>query len=505
MNTSLDMIRQMQKTAYQRPDIYLIRKWYHYGQTPSISPSQSNPEAPDPILSDTKDEIRHTAYLNFYKQIKSFKVASRQTIQRWFGIGGFAVPSRRQLLSCALFLHISLEETQDYLLHYLSQWDLQVNDYEEMICMYCLENQLGYDSFEFMVHFFETHTDQELRPLQTAQTDLLKKTYKKKKSLPQQEFLLWMCQSAELFKGYSMTVYSYYIHLLNEAFQYYQKECLGELQMLLTRTDYEDWKTSNANSLSHMNTEKERIRRYLKNMQRRKSPSASPEDLKEIQNLYVIAYAPKARISDLLNQIYHNNKKDSATWNHEMFAQLSDFLGEEMQWENSKYISELLSMSVQKERQMLYQRARAALELSDPEKPCPGWICRLLNGNYPDQKSLSVKDARKTITKELKKQKTRVRNIQRSDLLLLIQYIYSVKYDSETQQNLTGYRKEDAIDGFVTLSNTILTTCGMRGINPSYRLDQLLLSCITDEEIILLGNLLDTSFDEEEVPSNHSC
>ena len=89
--------------------------------------------------------------------------------------------------------------------------------------------------------------------------------------------------------------------------------------------------------------------------------------------------------------------------------------------------------------------------------------------------------------------------------LLLIQYIYSVKYDSETQQNLTGYRKEDAIDGFVTLSNTILTTCGMRGINPSYRLDQLLLSCITDEEIILLGNLLDTSFDEEEVPSNHSC
>ena len=70
---------------------------------------------------------------------------------------------------------------------------------------------------------------------------------------------------------------------------------------------------------------------------------------------------------------------------------------------------------------------------------------------------------------------------------------------------MTGYRKEDAIDGFVTLSNTILTTCGMRGINPSYRLDQLLLSCITDEEIILLGNLLDTSFDEEEVPSNHSC
>ena len=497
MNT-IDMIRQIRKAAYQRPDNYLIRKWYRYGQTSSISPSGCDSETPNLNLSEnTPDKIRHTAYLNFYKQIKSYKIASRQTIQRWFGIGGFAVLSRRQLLTCALCLHFSLKETQDYLLHCLSQWDLQVNDYEEMICMYCLENQLGYDSFKYMVHFFETHTDQELRPLQTARTDLLKKTYEKKKNLPQQEFLLWMCHSAELFKGYSMTVYSYYIHLLNEAFQYYQKECLGELQTLLARTDFEDWKTSNAHSLSGMKSEKERIRRYLKNMQRRKTLSVSPEELHDIQNLYVIAYAPKARISDLLNQIYHNNKKDSDTWNHEMFAQLSDFLGEEMQWENSKYISELLSMSIQKEQQMLYQRASAALEPLDPKTLCPDWICRLLNRKYPKQKSFFIKDARKVITKELKKQKTRVRNIQRSDLLLLIQYIYSVKYDSETQHSLTGYRKEDAINGFVTLSNTILTTCGMREINPSYRLDQLLLSCITDDEIVLLGNLLDTSFLED--------
>lgn len=84
-----------------------------------------------------------------------------------------------------------------------------------------------------------------------------------------------------------------------------------------------------------------------------------------------------------------------------MFAQLSDFLGEEMQWENSKYISELLSMSVQK-------NVRCSINAQGLHWNCltlkshVGWICRLLNGNYPDQKSLSVKDARKTITKELK-------------------------------------------------------------------------------------------------------
>ena len=34
----------------------------------------------------------------------------------------------------------------------------------------------------------------------------------------------------------------------------------------------------------------------------------------------------------------------------------------------------------------------------------------------------------------------------------------------------------------------------MRKVNAQYRLDQLLLSCITDEEIILLGDLLDKTF-----------
>lgn len=500
MNTADKIMHQLQNTAGQRSDLYLIRKWYLPDQQSSTeSGSKTTPDDPAQNISA---DMRQTAYLNFYKRIKPFKIASRQTIQHWFGIGGFAMPSRRQLLSCALCLHWDLEKTEHYLLHGLSQWDLQVNDYEEMICMYCLENHLGRDTYEFMVDFFETHTDQELRPLQTARTDQLRKTYQKKKALSTQDFLLWMCHSAELFKGYSMTVYSYYIHLLNEAFGFYQKECQGELQTLLARTDYEDWKNAPSNHLSDSETEKERIRRYLKNIQRHKNISIDPEDLKNIQTLYVTAYAPKARISDLLNQIYHNDQKDSATWNHEIFVQLSEYLGDEMQWENSKYVSELLSMSIQKEQQMLYQRANAALEQLEDDQACPEWISRKLarllsSSKYPTQQFLSVREAHKIVIKELKKQKTRVRNIQRSDLLLLIQYTYSVKYDIETQNNQTGYRKEDATNGFICLANTILTTCGMRGINPNYRLDQLLLSCITDDGFILLGDLLDISFLED--------
>ena len=500
MNTADKIIQELKTAVYERSDLYLIRKWY--------LPDRQTPAKPDreaerePLFQNISDDIRQTAYLNFYKRIKPFKVVSRQTIQRWFGIGGFAVPSRRQLLTCALCLHFSLEETEDYLLHGLSQWNLQINDYEEMICMYCLENHLDQESYAFMVHFFETHTDQELRPLQTARTDQLKKSYHDKRTLPMQDFLLWMCHSAELFKGYSMTVYSYYIQLLNEAFHYYQKECQKELQTLLARTSYMEWKNTPSNRLSYPETEKEQIRRYLKNMQRHKNTSIDPRDLKNIQTLYVTAYAPKARISDLLSQIYHNDQKNSATWNHEMFAQLTDFLGDEMQWENSKYVSELLSMSIQKEQQMFFQRTDAALEQLDDGQTCPEWICRQLSERlssftYPSQTPPLVKGVRKIVVKELKKQKTRVRNIQRSDLLLLIQYIYSVKYDIEIQNSQTGYQKEAATQGFLSLANTILSTCGMREISADYRLDQLLLSCITDDEIILLGDLLDTSFLEE--------
>lgn len=487
MNSKQKIINILRAETQPRSDIYLIRKWAISNNTPS------------PILpGNCSEEVRRDAYLHFYKQIKPFKIVSRQTIQRWFGIGGFSMPSRRQFLQCALCLHFSLKETQEYLLHGLSQWDLQINDYEEMICMYCLENDLGPENFHFMVEFFETHTDQELRPLQTARTDILKKTYEKKKNLPLKDFLLWMCHSAELFKGYSMTVYSYYVSLLNEAFTYYQTECREELQTLLSRTDYAIWKTEqNSNDIYLRETEKEHIHRYLKNIQRRKSSSVDPHDLKDIQNLYVIAYAPKARITDLLNQIYHNNQKDSKTWNEEIFALLSDYLGEEIQWENSKYISELLSISAQKEQQMLYQRANTTLKQLSEKDTCPEWICQPLRQKFPDAQKLSAGEAQKIISKELKKQKTRVRNIQRSDFLLLIQYIFSVRYDQQIRQNMTEYDQKEARQAFISLADTILTTCDMREINAQYRLDHLILSCITSEEVILLGDLLDLDFWDE--------
>ena len=58
MNTADKIMHQLQNTVGQRSDLYLIRKWY------------------DPAQNISAD-MRQTAYLNFYKRIKPFKIASR--------------------------------------------------------------------------------------------------------------------------------------------------------------------------------------------------------------------------------------------------------------------------------------------------------------------------------------------------------------------------------------------------------------------------------------------
>ena len=40
------------------------------------------------------EQDRQEAYHHFYQKVKKDKVANRQTIRRWFGLGGSSIPSR---------------------------------------------------------------------------------------------------------------------------------------------------------------------------------------------------------------------------------------------------------------------------------------------------------------------------------------------------------------------------------------------------------------------------
>ena len=94
----------------------------------------------------------------FYQKVKRAHVANRQTIRRWFGLGTqdeetLNPPNRKSIYKIAFALGLSMEETEEYLQYGISQAGFQVNDYEEFICMYCLENGMSQEKCQKMIDF----------------------------------------------------------------------------------------------------------------------------------------------------------------------------------------------------------------------------------------------------------------------------------------------------------------------------------------------------------------
>ena len=112
------------------------------------------------------------------------------------------------------------------------------------------------------------------------------------------------------------------------------------------------------------------------------------------------------------------------------------------------------------------------------------------NGKQAHAK-VSVKDAKKCLEKRRTVQGQRVRNIRRSDLLILLQYISQKKYFDRISEHDRGYSGEDAREEFIELANTVLESCGMRPIDPRYRLDYILLSCFEKDEVFLFAEIFE--------------
>ena len=149
---------ELMNTYFMQCDRFLIMKWS--GQ--SCSPDE-----------EITQEQRKEAYLRFYKRTGKLKVASRPTIQKWFGIRGHAFPKREQILRLALELGWTPDETREYLQYGISEPDFQVNDYHEMIALYCLQNSLPYGKYLDMTEYFETYSDWDVSIRQTTHTDSL--------------------------------------------------------------------------------------------------------------------------------------------------------------------------------------------------------------------------------------------------------------------------------------------------------------------------------------------
>lgn len=99
--------------------------------------------------------------------------------------------------------------------------------------------------------------------------------------------------------------------------------------------------------------------------------------------------------------------------------------------------------------------------------------------------------ADKAKEKELKKFKQRIHMIQRSDLLVLVQYVIYRRMIEISELYDQPYNFKVARYEFCELADGILEMCGMRAVDDSYMLDHVLLSCFAEDDMYLFLEVIE--------------
>ncbi len=441
------LLAQIQEYFYKKFDSFMIEKW-----------SEAPLEDPIPVSQ------REEAYARFYQKVKRAHVANRQTIRRWFGLGTqdeetLNPPNRKSIYKIAFALGLSMEETEEYLQYGISQAGFQVNDYEEFICMYCLENGMSQEKCQKMIDFFEEKCAGKLTVEQQSKTNWLKEQFQIVKEYPEEDFFVWMCRHRKYFKGYSLTVLNYYHKLVEKCLVWYREEVKKSLVMELKKVGFYEWLDESRREEELVSQD---IQRFVKNRCRSKTNALSKSCARDIREMTAKVFADRDRLCDLVTGVYSTvplrfqgrNKRGK------MYKELEG----EIRTVDSKYVSELLNVAVLKEQQM--ERYIKLAQETDPEK-------------------------QKKLQQEIRRSGQRVRVVQRSDLLILAQYI--IYKEAAEQESLEDYEYDArrVKDKFIHYANGILDSCGMRRVGPEYMLDYLLLSCFDEKEMYLFSEVLE--------------
>lgn len=432
------LYRQLIEHFYQQFDYFITKEWGGIADQ-----------------NEMNDAVRQKAYDTFYAKVKKARIANRQTIRKWFGMGGQIMPNRQQIFKIALSVGLSRDDTNRYLQYGISETAFQENDYREFIVMYCLDHGIGLQKCEEMISFYESKCHNRGQWEQNTHTDWLRRQYEIVKLYKEQDFLLWMYKHQKYFKGYSLTVLHCYQKLMTKCLRIFRENMRQSLVVLLKEVGFFSWV---AKKQGEQKYDENDIERFVKNRLRSSSHALDSNKAKEIRNLVSIVYASHDRICDLIQGVY---TKMPAWRQGGTQRRVYHTLRNHMQRIDEKYLSELLNMALHKERQM---RLQMLLAQEDNEQK------------------------RNELQKQLRKNKGRLHMIQRSDLLILAQYIIYAKYENNSYVSC-DYRP--AREEFRVYADSIMELCGMRKLDDSYMLDYVMLSCFSEEEIYLFSEIIE--------------
>lgn len=421
------------------------------------------------------DEIRHKAYLEFRKRTCRTNFAAVTTMKRWFGISDCSKPTRAVMFHIGFVLKLDKKEMDRYFEEGLQEPSFVISDYHEMVFLYGIENHESYETCLNMIERIEQNLNSLYATRKTCNTNELLKQFEREKHVSPEEFILWMLDRIEWFKGYSHTAFHYLNQLKIQIIENARKEELKKLEQILSETPYEKWAAKQKKEKAYS---KESIQRFL--------------DKKDTNGVYYVSENMKQCILELI-QIIFSEKYSNRKLLEELVQTYLDDSEKEVSSEIKKIISEknlsyLFRAPEQAEKCIQARQAMARLEKMEEEEKCPDDIKKFLDScGVPETETDKVKTAKYECENLQKQLNCAVLLPGRNELLPLIHMITLQNYylsDWDISQNV------DAKKEFVDFANAVLTTCNLEPINEKYEIDSLLLAGFTEAGIYSYADLL---------------
>ena len=475
-NSFLQLVRS---SGIEGFDYFLINKWAGVEN--------------EVCFEDLNDEeimaLRKRAHRNFNKAIKGKNVANSRTIRKWFGYDEPALPKRETLFRLVFALGLTSEETSDYLVNGMLEPSFQINDYRELIYMYGLDNRLTYEDCTRMIAVYEKSAHYDTEYIQGNHTAQLWEMYGiNKNSLPE-EFLEWMLQNEAMFKGYSKTVLDCFIKLTDDIQECIKSDAREYLHELVTENGYNEWKKNGGRN----GDMQELVPGFIRRLLRLDREEDKVKLAKSMKNAYSLAYG-ESRNTNIIKNIYmHENLLNS-------ISGMENFVNKTIETSfasrTDKYMSQILSVSVQKSYQMQLRIILSYLGELDDNATCPEEIVNLLEEHgVVMTKCKDVGSCLRKVNSLLTNQTQNCELIGRDDILPLVHYLSQRQYANMMREDNVLYDMEQARNHFENLANAILNRCQMALISPEYRLDYLMLSSYCKEDMYSLVEMMEAIAD----------
>lgn len=456
------------------------------------------PEEDQKILlkeETTKEQLaalREKAYLIFYRQVKKKDVAARGTIRAWFGMDSKIKPKRIYIYKIAFALSLTPEELEEYLVQGILEPGVQINDYQEILYLYCLEHNLSWETCQDMIMVFEQYVNKETTLEQHTHTHLLWEMYQKNYQKNQDEFLLWMCENAGFFKGYSRVALHHFEKCKSQIVDCVREDTSEVLESYLLDNQYYAWLNQNRIKENGENRA-ENIERFVRSVVRTGTKEAlSDKEKEEILKCKWIVYSSRDRTTDLLSELYSNalHEEEKGMKKIRFKDRKKFFLPDSIYFMTDKYVSQLIGVATQKEKQIRLSQILGTLRSLEEKSVCPESVLAILEQYGISGRGKKCAELIKIVKNQLMHQNQRCHLVQREDLLPMIHYLAQRSYWEFMNRSGCRYSRQDAINMFIERANAILAECRMALVSPQYELDYFLLLCYGEKEMYSLSDVL---------------